>query len=249
MTTETLHADSTVAEATAATKKRTQLLARDFNSGSFDGIIELTPADDSIKSMPATRFDLSRITGFATMPKSARGILSRAVADQLVNCFTAVVKPSKDEPAGGTLTEALDEMSDCFNSIMDDTFTFGRSGSGATSGKVQGVPLTVAILVAMQYGLATRAEAMAHPTYPLLLAKVQPMRTEADTLDAQADAIAESNPDEAKVLTMRATALRSAYNQLAQSPGVRAIRDTWYPPKAKPTVDTSEAISNLFAGL
>jgi hypothetical protein len=252
---------------TIETKKatRTQAFSRDFNKGAFDGLITLSPNEELAKAgVKSMSFDASVVPGVSALPKSSRVIYLRSVADALSKTFADCVKSDRDNPDGGSYTEATDEMSDCFASILNDTFEFGRTGSGV--GKMQGVALTAALLVAAQYGLPDRATATAHPTYLTIMAKLQAMQKQAADAQALADAVVvpvdpdgSATPEVLAAITAAqaeqdkhstvAGAFRSAYMQIAKADKIRDIRLAWYPPKAKTDKAPIVSIDSLFEGV
>jgi hypothetical protein len=251
---------SAVAEAVKKAT-RTQAFSRTF--GTFDGPLILTPEGEVAKQgVKPLSYNAAEIPGFNAIPKGARVVLLRGIADQLTQTFAAVLRPSKDEPEGRSIAEAIDEMNDVFSSIVEGTFTYGRTGTGA--GRVQGVALTAALMVAVNYGLADRAAAMAHPHYVAIKERLQAMLAQAEEHANKAEAIAipeviegdEASKAAAEEATKaqdveeaNATALRSAYMQLAKEPSIAALRNTWYPPKAKEAQPNAPTIASLFANL
>jgi hypothetical protein len=255
---------NTQATEQAADKKVTRTQAFSRNFGDFTGPLTLTPSDEvkaSGVSAPLS-FDLSAITGYGNLPKSARIVLARGIADQLTQVFATTLRPSKEEPEGGTIRQALDDMKDVFAEIIEGTFSYGRTGTGA--GKVQGVALTAALMVAAQYGLATREEAMQHPHYAPIKQRLQDMLQQADDLAEKAAAItlpvlSDKPTDEEKAafaeakkpvdeLNAMATGLRSAYMSLAKNEAVSTLRNKWYPPKAKESAPAI-TLGSVFEGL
>lgn len=255
--------------ATAATEEskrtRTQAFTREFSD--FAGPLVLTPTDEVKKlGVDVLKYDAAAIPGFSSMPKGARVILCRAIADQLTQVFAATLRGTKED-GPGTAEQAVDEMRDCFTSIVEGSFTYGRTGTGA--GRVQGVALTAALMVAVQYGLADRAAAMAHAHYEAIKTRLASMLEQAEKLDEQAAAIvvpelAKDASKEAKeahatehgenikaraALEAQATALRSAYQQVARTPAVTAKRLEWYPPKKKEEEKPALTLNALFADL
>lgn len=256
-------ATATPAATEAPAKSRTQAFTRDFKD--FTGPVILTPTEEISKlGVKPLSYDAANIPGFSTMPKGARIILCRAIADQLTQIFAATMRGNKDD-GPGTPAQAVDEMGDCFTSIVEGTFTYGRTGTGA--GRVQGVALTAALMVAVNYSLDSRDAAMAHPHYGAIKERLAAMLSQAETLDEQAEAVAlpacpedaagkakwtEENADAIKrraTLEAQATGLRAAYQQVARTPEVQAMRAKWYPPKAKEQSKPAVTVASLFAGL
>jgi hypothetical protein len=224
---------STVDNTSTPKLTRTRAFRRDF--AGFEGSIKFVPTQEiaNLGVQPVT-FNAAEIAGFAALPASARIILSRAIADQLAYAFSDTLRPSKDYPEGRTVEEAVDEMSDLFASIVEGTYTYGRTSSG--DARTQGVALTAALMVAANYGLPDRGAAMAHPHYPVVKQRLQDMLASAAKCDEDADAA--GDPETAQTLAEQATQLRSSYRALATDPAVASLRAKWYPPKGKAKATT-----------